>query len=346
MRKIDPKSFQPGEIVFGLQTNGTVDTRRFADFLRELSSGGVAAELPPFDLGIEEIWSGSLFGRLRLVFRAPDAIDVAAQARIDKLFQEAQSRHQAMDAAVGEAKAALSAAHQSALMVSQTLDAAERKRKGSDEQDRRDKVEIKWLTRAAVAFAAAALIHDFAANAKKDEPSGCAQMVAELMLVDGVSKIDLWCDGHHVQIGHADVPLYRRRAESEPERILRSGGRVGDRVGSSELPGDRRGVDVNFHEAPDNRPNAVRDGADEKAPRLRDIDQARGAVRLAGIARPKSDDVYIFSVNASEGAQDYILVPPDGHDINENGNYEVLGQIYRYGDNIPILVAASLRPIY
>lgn len=193
MLEFNPSSLQPGEIAFCLQTNHLVSASRFADFLRALDDTESAHRLPRHDIEIVALATGSIFGKVRVHFRhdigSPDVghartdLERAANRQPDTATETLASIDKKLAVLVEEAKAA-----------------------------RSDGVEAKWATRAALIIAAMSLVSDWTADARGEEsPGSCATLVADLMEHDGVSDIDLWCDGHHVRIGRNDVPAYQHR---------------------------------------------------------------------------------------------------------------------------------------
>lgn len=253
MRKIDPNRLEPGEIAFGLHTNAPVDARRFAEFLNLLAAPQLDREIPPFDIEILEIWSGSLFGRLKLVFRESE-IDAETNAVLRVAYEAARLNHET----VAEVNHALRANAENAERLSDVVDEVvdawrERVAREFAQEQRvnRERAEAKWLARTAVILAAAALIHDFAADAKSDGITQGSRLVCHLLSDGGVSSIELWCNGAHVVLDRDNVPLVARVAGNQEVREQISdpkdevGGifRAGDRIGDPP-PRGSRGIDT------------------------------------------------------------------------------------------------------
>ena len=193
MFEFDPSLLQPGEIAFCLQTNHLVSADRFAAFLRAFDETDAAQRLPRHDIEIVALATGSIFGKVRVRFRQDIGSPDVGHVRTE--LERATNRSPDTAAAI------LASIDQKLSVI---VDEAKAARRGGG--------EIKWTTRAALILAAATLVNDIAADARGEEsPGSCATLVADLMEHDGVSDIDLWCDGHHVRVGRNDVPAYQLR---------------------------------------------------------------------------------------------------------------------------------------
>ncbi|KQZ65559.1 hypothetical protein ASD67_00110 [Sphingopyxis sp. Root1497] len=204
---------EPGEIAFRIHTNGNVTTDNFARFLSQFTQGPVAALFPPFDIEIDRISKGSIFALLRVVFR--NALTTEDEDRIRQIAEKAIQRHEQANDALGTDVDLRRAVEGLSPKLDLLIEEQRAARRDAWERDRnRDRSGNKAFRVAAagLTIAALALVNDFAGNAKSVDPDPPATVVADMMQFNGVSGIDLWCDGDHIWLNRSNIPHYQHQA--------------------------------------------------------------------------------------------------------------------------------------
>lgn len=351
MKHFDPSRLAPGEIVFALHTNGTVDAGRFADFLAAFSETVVAAPLPPVKFDIVELWSGSLWARLTGSLPDPDAaerdialIEAATEGKraiVDAGLRAAAAQERAAEAAERSANANERIA---AAAEASAADGAENKR-----MQRKSLSVAQWALFVSVVGTA----YTIADGMTAENPNPHAVRCADLMHIDGVAKIEIWTMDHHIAVTRPAVPVYQQRqqgitgflsAVETGEDTVTATGTVGPPpygagpFGAGAYPGIERPPVKEW-------PRRV-DHAEHSAPFSDTLFDASPAQLRRFIGRVEQyDDMFIFVPAPGERAHrepPMILIPPRMGGFRPSHGYEVLGRVFKTPAGYDILVAKSV----
>lgn len=337
MLEFDPSALQPGEIGFCLRTNHLVTAGRFADFLRAFGRTETAGRLPRHDIEIVALATGSIFGKVRVRFQhdvgSPDVGH--ARAELERVANRSPDRATEILASIDQKVGAI-------------VDEAKVARRGG--------VEAKWTARAALVIAAAALVNDLAADARSEDTTNpSAVLVADMIEHDGVSDIDLWCDGCHLSIGRNDVPAYVERQEGV---IRRPVGRADERDEGLALPvvekdrsdlagaiadaGLGNGVpfptSAHFSSGADVPAYPPVDPAEifnKSAPRTIAVERT-GQITIAG------DLLVIENETGADRQKPAIIVPPGSYSVRNGQTATVRGKLFRLLGPQDLIIAETV----
>lgn len=320
MRSIDTSLFEPDEFAIYLETNAPIDLGRMMRLLSQIEKVSKQGPVPATGLEVLQLKSGSLFARLRPNYGVK-SLSTAQEKRIRKRYDQ-------LMAEAGSAVREDSPQNEANRLTAQ----------GNSEAAKQTRLMI------------AALAVSIVVPMISDRPSDLRDTIADMMKNDGVTCVQVVTASQKFAVERCDVPAYQDREVAEAIN------------GLTEAIKDNIAVREQWTEALQRRVQEALPPAEEWVRRLSERPSAAerqerdpslppgtayGGI-LTGIVRPKSGDVYIFEADAGEGEgeQSYILVPPPDLAVTDNLRYEILGQVYRHGDNLPIFVAGSMRPVY
>lgn len=189
MQSFDKNQLFAHEIAIRLETNSAVDVGRFFRLVECLGDQGSAdGPLPPYRLNIVEFSKGSIFGRFKIDWG--NGIDDERLRRMQAVLDTLESQQG------GDTKRA--------------ADAAERQADAAEAQTAIQRKGLFW-TRFGAAIGAATLVCTVGSLIKSEDPNLCATAVADLMELDGVSRVQIWSRDCTVDVRKQDVPEVQRR---------------------------------------------------------------------------------------------------------------------------------------
>ena len=342
MKNFDNKGLGADEVAFNIVTNRSIGAERFTSFLDSLLFLSGTGALPAFNLEIEELSKGSLFGRLRVVLLEPPE-----PSQIDNLERE-----------LGRLQERLN------IFETDTIDLLRRQTEATENAAASAKVQANAATIAAsylpitTALTALTLIATVASCAADPNPNRCSLALAEMMERDDVAAVQFWSKDCSYTATKQNVPEFKRRdwialaAEEQnrtyletrtwmgPDGVLRSEAvqsKSGSGpLGSSPLGGEPLGggtTPVALSEPYQQRPGDMIPMARSKSEARIPMGPTEGTIRFEGSL------VLFQPISDNDPRQAMIMSPaPQQQFIRSNNIYLVRGTILRTGDRRDILM--------
>lgn len=314
MNRIDSEHFEDGEFAFYLQTNGPIDSRRFVQFLDMICGQGIAAKrLPLRQVQILELANGSIRGRLKALFREKPWTQKQAET-IEKHYE----------AAIRDSDPALRQADAADLANALTATGNQ---------------QLTLQTRIALI----AMLGTFVGFLYQQTPTKEADLIAAMMQLDGVTRIEISTKSHSWTIERKDAEEYAERAEAQ--RALDTLRRRGDyqerRVRAEAIEPDDRGI----LEPELAKPDIERIRTIETALPVADRPPARAGrrINLSGQLR-FAGDAHLFVPDEGH-PRELILIPPEGQGLADGGRYQVSGRLFSPPGAFDILAAKLMQPL-